>query len=176
MNAAAPSPERRREGKPFTYRLICCARSDGEETPRHIRERSGDRASAANFRPQPTVGRYSARAPTSMLHVTRRPRDGVRGTSLAPRRHRGKMRKSLPEQMFIDSEKSRLTMLRSWVLDHQVTEIDMNERQFWNFAALQPLAEKPWTTFMGRVINVPDMPADVQKRLGIFNRNSPGMI
>jgi hypothetical protein len=86
------------------------------------------------------------------------------------------MRKSLPEQMFIDSEKSRLTMLRSWVLDHQVTEIDMNERLFWNFAALQPLAEKPWTTFMGRVINVPDMPADVQKRLGVFNRNSPGMI
>jgi len=65
------------------------------------------------------------------------------------------MRKALPEQMFIDPEKSRLTMLRSWVLDHRVTEIDMNERQFWNFAAVQPPAEKPWTTFMGRVINYP---------------------
>ena len=39
-----------------------------------------------------------------------------------------------------DPEKSRLTILRSWVLDHQVTEIDMSERQFWNFAALQPVA------------------------------------
>ena len=53
------------------------------------------------------------------------------------------MRKALPDKMFADPENSRLTMLRSWVLDHQVTEIDMNERQFWNFAALQPIAENP---------------------------------
>ena len=86
------------------------------------------------------------------------------------------MRKALPEQMLIEPESCRLTMLRSWVLDHHVTEIDMTERQFWNFAALQPLAEKPWTTFMGRIINVPDMPSDAQKKLGIFNMNSPGMI
>ena len=86
------------------------------------------------------------------------------------------MRKALPEQMFADPESSRLTMLRSWVLDHQVTEIDMKERQFWNFAALQPIAEKPWTTFMGRIINVPDMPEAAQKQLGVFNKNSPGMI
>ncbi len=86
------------------------------------------------------------------------------------------MRKSLPEQMFLDPEKSRLTMLRSWVLDHQVTEIDMNERQFWNFAAVQPVAEKPWTTFMGRPITVSDMPQEAQKQLGLYNKNSPGMI
>jgi len=86
------------------------------------------------------------------------------------------MRKALPEQMFSNPENSRLTSLRSWVLDHQVTEIDMQERQFWNFAALQPVAEKPWTTFMGRLINVPDMPEAAQKQLGIFNKNSPGMI
>ena len=86
------------------------------------------------------------------------------------------MRKALPAQMFIDAETSRLAMLRSWVLDHQVTEIDMKERQFWNFAAMQPLAEKPWISFMGRIINVPDMPDEAQKRLGIFNKNSPGMI
>jgi hypothetical protein len=86
------------------------------------------------------------------------------------------MRKALPDQMFIDPETSRLGMLRGWVLDHQVTEIDMKERQFWNFAALQPLAEKPWTTFMGRLINVPDMPEAAQRHLGIFNKNSPGMI
>ena len=86
------------------------------------------------------------------------------------------MRKALPEQMFSNPENSRLTSLRGWVLDHQVTEIDMQERQFWNFAALQPVAEKPWTTFMGRLINVPDMPEAAQKHLGIFNKNSPGMI
>jgi len=28
----------------------------------------------------------------------------------------------------------------------------------------------------GRVIKVPDMPADAQKKLGLFNRNSPGTI
>ena len=86
------------------------------------------------------------------------------------------MRKSLPEQMFIDSEKSRLTMLRSWVLDHQVTEIDMNERQFWNFAGLQPLAEKPWVTFMGRQVRVPAMPEDAQKCLGMFDSRGQGVI
>ncbi|HEY2138089.1 MAG TPA: hypothetical protein VGH49_19550, partial [Xanthobacteraceae bacterium] len=75
-----------------------------------------------------------------------------------------------------DSDTSRLTMLRSWVLDNCVTEIDMKERQFWNFAALQPSAEKPWTTFMGRLISVSDMPEAAQKQLGIFDKNSPGMI
>jgi hypothetical protein len=86
------------------------------------------------------------------------------------------MRKALPEQMFIEPENSRLTTLRSWVLDNQVTEIEMKERQFWIFAALQPVAEKPWATFMGRLINVPDMPEDVQKHLGIFDKRAPGMI
>jgi hypothetical protein len=56
------------------------------------------------------------------------------------------MRKALPEKMFVDPEQSRLSMLRNWVLDHQVTEIEMNERQFWNFAHLQPVAEKPSPT------------------------------
>ena len=86
------------------------------------------------------------------------------------------MRKALPETMFVDPEKSRLTLLRTWVLDNAVTEIEMNERQFWNFAHLQPVAEKPWSTFMGRLINVPDMPEAAQRHLGIFNKNSPGMI
>jgi hypothetical protein len=78
--------------------------------------------------------------------------------------------------MFGDPERSRLTMLRSWVLDNAVTEIEMKELQFWNFAQLQPLAEKPWATFMGRVISVPDMPIDAQKKLGIFDKRSPGAI
>jgi hypothetical protein len=86
------------------------------------------------------------------------------------------MRKTLPDTMFRDAEQSRLTMLRSWVLDYEVTEIQMNERQFWNFANLQPVAEKPWVTFMGRVICVPDMPIDAQKHLGIFDKRSPGAI
>jgi hypothetical protein len=86
------------------------------------------------------------------------------------------MRKALPDEMFTHPENSRITMLRSWVLDHAVTEIEMKERQFWNFAALQPVAEKPWATFMGRTINVPDMPEDAQKQIGVFNKNVAGMI
>jgi hypothetical protein len=87
-----------------------------------------------------------------------------------------RMKKSLPENMFVDPEKSRLTLLRNWVLDHEVTEIEMKERQFWTFAQLQPLAEKPWITFMGRRISVSDMPEDAQRQLGIFDRRSPGTI
>src|ERR1700741_3161233 len=79
----------------------------------------------------------------------------------------GVMRKTLPDSMFGDPERSRLTMLRTWVLDNAVTEIEMNERQFWNFAQLQPVAEKPWVTFMGRIIAVSDMPVAAQKQLGI---------
>jgi len=77
------------------------------------------------------------------------------------------MKKTLPNTMFTDPERSRLSMLRTWVLEHHVTEIEMNERQFWNFAHLQPIAEKPWVTFMGRTICVPDMPVEAQMHLGI---------
>jgi len=52
------------------------------------------------------------------------------------------MRKALPEKMFSDPEQSRFVTLRAWVLDNEVTEIEMSERQFWNFALLQPIAEK----------------------------------
>jgi hypothetical protein len=86
------------------------------------------------------------------------------------------MKKTLPVAMFADAERSRLTLLRTWVLDCEVTEIEMNERQFWNFAQLQPVAEKPWVTFMGRVIRVPDMPVAAQKYLGIFDSHKPGVI
>jgi hypothetical protein len=86
------------------------------------------------------------------------------------------MRKALPEKMFTEAEQSRLTVLRGWVLDNEVTEIEMSERQFWNFAQLQPLAEKPWVTFMGRVVSVPNMPESAQKCLGIFDRTQPGVI
>lgn len=82
------------------------------------------------------------------------------------------MRKALPEKMFVDSEQSRLSLLRNWVLDNQVTEIEMSERQFWTFAHLQPVAEKPWITFMGRQINVPNMPETAQRQLG-FCRQPP---
>ncbi len=76
------------------------------------------------------------------------------------------MRKALPEKMFADAEQSRLSMLRNWVLDNAVTEIEMNEKQFWNFAQLQPAAEKPWITFMGRSIRVSDMPDAARLSLG----------
>ena len=86
------------------------------------------------------------------------------------------MRKTMPEAMFADAERSRLSMLRSWVLENAVTEIEMKELQFWNFAQLQPIAEKPWTTFMGRMIFVPNMPIEAQKYLGIFDKRNPGTI
>ena len=86
------------------------------------------------------------------------------------------MRMALPEKMFADAEQYRLSALRSWVLDHDVTEIEMSERQFWNFAQLQPLAEKPWVTFMGRLLRVPNMPEDAQKCLGVFDGQRPGVI
>ena len=86
------------------------------------------------------------------------------------------MRKVLPETMFRDAERSRLSLLRNWVLDNAVTEIEMSELQFWNFAQLQPIAEKPWVRFMGRLISVPDMPPDAQKYLGIFDTRVAGAI
>jgi hypothetical protein len=76
------------------------------------------------------------------------------------------MKKALPVKMFVDAEQSRLSMLRNWILENAVTEIEMNEKQFWNFAQLQPVAEKPWITFMGRSICVTDMPAAARTSLG----------
>jgi len=86
------------------------------------------------------------------------------------------MRKTLPATMFTSPDQSRLTILRNWVLDNEVTQIAMNERQFWMLAGLQPVAEKPWTTFMGRSIFVPDMPLDAQRCLGIHDKQGPGVI
>ena len=86
------------------------------------------------------------------------------------------MKKNMPESMFGNREQSRISTLQSWVLDNSVTEIVMSERQFWMLAALQPVAEKPWTTFMGRLIHVADMPEDAQKCLGIFDKRSVGTI
>jgi hypothetical protein len=86
------------------------------------------------------------------------------------------MKKALPEKMFVDAEQSRLSTLRNWVLDNEVTEIEMSERQFWNFVQLQPIAEKPWGTFMGRMLRVPNMPEDAQRRIGIHDQDRPGAI
>ena len=86
------------------------------------------------------------------------------------------MKKALPEKMFAEAEQSRLTALRAWVLEQGVTEIEMSERQFWNFAALQPVSEKPWVTFMGRQLRVPSMPESAQKCLGIHDPQRAGAI
>jgi hypothetical protein len=86
------------------------------------------------------------------------------------------MRKAIPTTMFAGKEAARLTVLQNWVLDNAVTEIEMNERQFWNFVSVQPIAEKPWTSYMGRLLHVSDMPLDSQKCLGIFDKRTPGNI
>jgi len=62
-----------------------------------------------------------------------------------------------------------------WTIILQVFEAP-KEQQLWNFSQLQPLGEKPWTTFMGRMIRVADMPVDAQKQLGIFDSRNPGAI
>ena len=86
------------------------------------------------------------------------------------------MKKSIPGTMFAEQDQVRLSALQNWILDHGVTEIVMTERQFWKFVSVQPLAEKPWSTYMGRAISVPDMPEDSQKQLGLFDRKQPGQI
>jgi hypothetical protein len=84
------------------------------------------------------------------------------------------MKKALPEKMFSEADQARLTTLRNWVLENEVTEIEMSERQFWNFVQLQPISEKPWATYMGRQLRVPNMPVDAQKCLGIDDKAAPG--
>jgi hypothetical protein len=86
------------------------------------------------------------------------------------------MKKALPSGMLGNAEQARFSVVRNWVLEQQVTEIEMTERQFWTFAQLQPTAEKPWTTFMGRPLRVPEMPEAAQKCLGIMDRTGPGAI
>jgi len=86
------------------------------------------------------------------------------------------MKKPIPETMFTDREQARLSSLTNWILDHGVTEIVMNERQFWKLVSAQPVSEKPWTTFMGRTIRVPDMPEASQRELGLFDLHSMGHI
>jgi hypothetical protein len=86
------------------------------------------------------------------------------------------MRKALPSSMFDEREQARMAVLRNWVLENAVTEIEMTEKQFWTFAGLQPVAEKPWMTFMGRALRVPQMPEDAQRCLGIYDKTGPGAI
>jgi hypothetical protein len=86
------------------------------------------------------------------------------------------MKKPVPDSMFSDREQVRLSALCGWILDQGVTEIVMTERQFWKFVTVQPLAEKPWTTFMGRALSVPDMPESSQKHLGLFDKRGMGQI
>ena len=86
------------------------------------------------------------------------------------------MRKALPTHMFAETEQARLTTLRNWILENDVTVVEMTEKQFWTFAQLLPVAEKPWVTFMGRQLRVPKMHEDVQKCLGIYDRTGPGAI
>ena len=86
------------------------------------------------------------------------------------------MKKSIPDAMFADRDQVRLSSLQSWILDNGITEMVMTERQFWTFVTVQPLAEKPWTTYMGRAISVPDMPELSQKVLGLYDGRGPGHI
>jgi hypothetical protein len=78
--------------------------------------------------------------------------------------------------MFAARDQARLALLQDWVLQNAVTEIEMNERQFWNFVSVQPVAEKPWTTYMGRLLHVSDMQTESKKCLGLFDKRTAGAI
>jgi len=67
-----------------------------------------------------------------------------------------------------------MSVLRDWVLNQGVTEIEMNERQFWNFAAFQPLSEKPWVTFMGRPLRGLTCPKTRRSALAFTNPQRVG--
>ena len=86
------------------------------------------------------------------------------------------MRKIVPVTMFSGREPARLSVLQKWVIENKVTEIEMSEDQFWNFVSVQPIAEKPWATYMGRLLHVSDMPTESQKCLGLFDKRTPGTI
>ena len=42
--------------------------------------------------------------------------------------------------------------------------------------ATSPVAEKPWVSFMGRPLLVPNMPESAQRHLGIYDNRQPGII
>ena len=54
------------------------------------------------------------------------------------------MKKALPEKMFADAEQSRLSGLRTWVLDNSVTEIEMSERQSGTSRSFSRSPRSPW--------------------------------
>ena len=68
---------------------------------------------------------------------------------------RSSMRKALPATMFGDTEQARIATLRNWVLDHDVTETEMSERQFWNFALLATDRREALGHFHGRQMRGP---------------------
>ena len=58
-----------------------------------------------------------------------------------------------------------------WVNANKPDEIEMTEKQWWNFTELQPTPyeEKYWRTFCGIPLRVPGMEYAKQQRLGILN-------
>src|SRR5580704_16407549 len=107
-----PMARRRRVGESFTYRVILWRLP---MAPRAFRQNT---ASSATGDPGP----IPASIRLTWCQEAKRSRNQGDQT----------MRKSLPELMFSNPEQSRLTMLRDWVLNNEVTQIAMTERQFWN--------------------------------------------
>jgi hypothetical protein len=85
------------------------------------------------------------------------------------------MRKALPETMFTGREQPRLSAFQNWVLENAVTEIEMSERQFWSFVSVQPLAEKPWTTYMGRLLHMSTCRKSRKSGLDSLTRERPAI-
>jgi hypothetical protein len=78
------------------------------------------------------------------------------------------VRKILPDTMFVDAERTRLTMLRTWVLDNDIAE------SRWRTFSRSPRGRGRHS--LGRVICVPDMPVEAQRHLGNFDKRNPDAI
>ena len=78
-----------------------------------------------------------------------------------------------PDFSDIPKEKWEFHSLRGfskWCEENHPEEIELEERQFWNFTALQPLPyeEKYWHTFHGIPLRCPRMTRVQQFNLGIL--------
>lgn len=60
--------------------------------------------------------------------------------------------------------------LSEWIMKNKPEEIEMAEKQFWNFTWLQPqpLEERYWRTYHGIPLRCPEMTFEQQCNLGIW--------
>ena len=78
----------------------------------------------------------------------------------------------LPESYFDGKEfGTTLASFGQWVEENKPEEIEMTEKQFWEFTKLQPVPyeERYWNTFHGIPLRCPEMTGSQQRALRIWN-------